>query len=229
MKVAVMQPYFFPYLGYFQLIHSVDHFVVLDNVNYIKRGYVNRNSILLDGQAHRITLPIKNASQNRLINQHQHLSKIEKIIKTIESSYKKAPFFNDVFPLLESYLQNEEPRLELYLTAQLQAICNYLDIDTVFTFASDLPSAFKSKGQDRIIDICTTLDASDYINSIGGVDIYDRERFKQSQLSLSFLKPNHCYYPQFSENFVNNLSVIDVLMFNNKEQIKIFLNNYELK
>ena len=224
-----MQPYFFPYLGYFQLINSVEKFVILDNVNYIKRGFVNRNYILLNNQPHLITLPIDNASQNRPINQHQHLRKVDKIFKTISNSYRKAPYFKPVIELIEACLYEPEVKLEKYLSHQLKSISEYLEIPTSFAYASDFNVAEQSKGQSRIIDICHATQATDYINAAGGIEIYDRALFAEHDLNIHFINTKAYQYQQFNGEFVNNLSIIDVLMFNSKSQVQTLLTKYNLK
>ena len=224
-----MQPYFFPYLGYFQLINAVEQFVILDNVNYIKRGFVNRNYILLNNQAYLITLPIDKASQNRPINQHQHLKQVDKLFKTITTTYKKAPYFKQVIEIVEKCLYEPEVKLEKYLSYQLQLICDYLEISTNFTYASDYAISEQSSGQQKIIDICLATQATDYINPAGGVEIYDRALFAEHNLNINFINTEAYCYQQFNDEFVNNLSIIDVLMFNSKTQVQTLLTRYKLK
>lgn len=129
MKLAIMQPYFLPYIGYFQLINAVDTFVLLDDVNYINKGWINRNQLLLNGKAHLFTLPLQKASQNKLINQLELSNETkwkDKLLKTIETAYKKAPQFHLVFPLISQILQYPESNLSLFIHHSIQKHYNSL-------------------------------------------------------------------------------------------------------
>ncbi|MGD9638331.1 MAG: WbqC family protein [Alphaproteobacteria bacterium] len=228
MKLAIMQPYFMPYIGYWQLINAVDTFVIFDDVNFINKGYINRNSILVNNQPYRFTLELKHASQNKFINQTDIGENSTKILKTVEQSYKKASQFKAVFPLLENIFLNTEKNLAKYIGYSIVEISKYLDISTSFVYSSKLSKDNDLKGQDKIIAICKALEASDYINAIGGVDLYDKSLFKKQNITLSFIKNIPTAYPQFNHDFIPNLSIIDVLMFNHKNMITEQLNSYEL-
>jgi hypothetical protein len=228
MTVAVMQPYLFPYIGYWQLIHSVDTFVLYDDVNYIKKGYINRNSILVNHEAHTLTLELKNMSQNRPINQIEIGNNKLKLLKTIEMAYKKAMYFDTVFPLIEKTLKFEERNLAKFIAHSLEIISYYLDIKTQFVFSSNMHKSNELKAQKKIINICKSLEASKYINSIGGKSLYDKNDFLSNGIELKFLKPQIQTYKQFNHEFIGNMSIIDVLMFNTQEQVIQMLDEYEL-
>jgi len=213
-KLAIMQPYFFPYIGYWQLINAVDVFVIFDDVNYIKKGYINRNSILLNGQEQRITLELIGASQNKLINQIEIGSNSSKILKTIEMSYKKAPYFDNVFPIIENLFDQDEKNLAKFVGHSLKMLSGFLGINTKFIFSSDVQKDNSLKGQDKILNIATKLKAKNYINSIGGLDLYDKDIFKENNINLRFLTPSTTGYKQFNKEFISHLSIIDVAMFN---------------
>ena len=226
-----MQPYFFPYLGYFQLINSIDVFVYYDDVNFIKRGWVNRNNILVNGQSNLFKVPLIKASQNKLINELEiDLQQSWKInmLKTIKMSYKKAPFFDDIFPILENIINYENANLAKYLINSLEKICNLLNLKKTFILSSDLEKNNSLRGQQKIINICNSLNCSTYINAIGGKDLYNKLDFKKNDLNLKFLNPKDITYSQFNNEYVPWLSIIDLLMFNSKDEIQKFLNNYEL-
>lgn len=231
MRIAIMQPYLFPYIGYFQLINFVDRFIILDDVNYIKKGWINRNRILNGNKDYLFTIPLNNASQNKLINELQISSQDKwqvKLLKTIEMSYKKAPQFNFVFPVLRRTILNSELNLSSFILESIKALTDYLEIDTDI-----IPSSVKYqnpnlKAQDKIIDICIKEGASNYINPIGGVELYDREIFNNKNITLNFLKTGAVEYPQFSNEFISNLSIIDVMMFNSRDKIKYYLQNFDL-
>lgn len=230
-KTVIMQPYLFPYLGYWQMIASADVFVVFDDVNFIKRGWINRNNILLNGQAHLFTLPLEEASQNKLINQiditHDDKAK-QKILKTIESAYKKAPYFNDVFPLISEVMNYQEHNLVKFLWHQFETVFVYLGVDTRLELSSAIQKDNSLKAQDKIIDICRRLGTTHYVNAIGGQNLYDKERFIKENMQLSFIKMNEIVYPQFKNEFVPCLSIIDVLMFNDKDRMRQMLKKFSL-
>lgn len=226
MKVAIMQPYFLPYIGYFQLINAVDVFVIYDDVNFIKKGWVNRNFFLVNGKRTFFNIPLKGVSQNKLINCieiDQNSNWDKKILKTIFLSYKKAPFFNEIFLLLEDIILYEEKNIAQFIKYSLEIICNYLSIETTILVSSEIIKNNELKGQDKIIEICKKLGADTYVNAIGGTTLYDKDIFIKNGISLNFIVSNPINYVQFKNEFIPWLSILDVMMFNSPEQIKAFL------
>jgi hypothetical protein len=229
MKVAIMQPYFFPYIGYFQLINYVDLFVVYDDVNFIKQGWITKNRILNGDKDFNLILQAEGISSFKKINEI-HVGKNNKsLLKTIEQCYKKAPFFNQVFPIIREIIMNDEKNLSKFLTHSLIEICKYLEIKTRIVYSSTIEKENTLKGQNKIIDICKRLNAVQYINAIGGMQLYDKNDFLLQDIHLGFIKSNLVEYEQFKNEFVSWLSIIDVMMFNDVNQIKLMLNNFELK
>ena len=228
MKLAIMQPYLFPYIGYFQLIQSVDAFVLYDDVNYMKGGWINRNFILLHGRVHRITLQLQGASPNVLINQVQVGNNRIKLLKSIYQAYSKAPLFEDVFPIVERILLYEEKNLAKFLDYCLRQICGYLDLKPTWYISSQLNKDNALRGQDKVLAICRELHADHYINLPGGRGLYEREIFEQRGIRLSFLHPFPYRYHQWGGEFVPNLSIIDVMMFNDQKQCGELLREYSL-
>lgn len=234
MIAGIMQPYIFPYIGYWQLIHAVDQFVVLDDVNYITRGYINRNSILINGKEHKFTIPVKKLSQNKLIYESElNFTKEdrEKFLKMIYLAYKKAPEFDSVYSLLETIINNDTQDLTDFIVYSMMKICGYLSIDTKIVKSSELEKRSGVKAQERIIEICRYLGADTYINPCGGHDLYSGDRFRQENMSLYFLTPrmSEITYKQFGNSFVSYLSIIDLLMFNSVEKMQFFLKKYDLE
>ena len=223
-----MQPYFFPYIGYWQLINAVDTFVIFDDVNFIKKGYINRNSILLNGKPHIFTLELIGASQNKLINEIEIGGNSRKILKTIEMSYKKSPYFYIVFPIIKDILDNKEKNLAKFIGHSLEKISNYLEMDTKFIYSSDIRKNNSLKAQDKILEIASLLKSTDYINAIDGQKFYDKERFSQENIQLNFLDTEITEYKQFNDEFTPYLSIIDIMMLNNIGDIKEMLNKYRL-
>lgn len=228
-----MQPYLFPYIGYWQLLHAVDKYVILDDVNYITRGYINRNSILINGNANRFTVPVLHASQNRLICDIKlNFTNIEKkkFLDKIRFSYKRAPHFIEAYKLVEDIVMNETDDLTDYIAYSMERIKQYLDIQTPIFKSSEIEKDSTLKAQDRIIAICKVLGGDVYINPSGGRPLYSHDRFKSESLDLYFLDPqiDKIIYQQFDNEFVNCLSIIDVLMFNDISSIQHFLTMYKL-
>lgn len=229
MKLAVMQPYFVPYIGYWQLLNAADQFVVYDDVNYIKRGWINRNRILEEGKPLYFNIPIRKASQNKRINQIEvnHDEKLKaKSLRTIELAYKKAPYFGQVYPLVEEILRSEEKVLSEYILHSLKVICKYLGIETRLLRSSDIPKDNGLKGQDKILEICSILGAEEYYNAIGGRDLYSFEAFRARNIRLGFIKTGDIRYRQFGNEFCENLSILDIMMFNSVPEIREMLEQY---
>lgn len=231
MKLAIMQPYFFPYIGYWQLMNAVDKYVIYDDVNFIKRGWINRNRILINGEIRLINLCLHKSSQNKFINDIRLLTNPvynEKLLKTIEYSYKKAPYYKVAFPVIESIIMQNEEDLAKYLELSIRQICDYLSINTELIVSSSIDKNNDLKGQDKILEICNLLGADEYYNAIGGKELYSYEDFVSQGIKLRFLKTGEIKYKQFNNEFVSNLSIIDVMMFNSVEDINKMLNAYEL-
>lgn len=229
MLVASNQPYLFPYIGYWQLMNLADTFVISDSMQYIKKGYINRNYILLNGERHRFTIEVIGVHGTSLINEVNVGKNARKIISTIKHAYKNAPHFNDVFPMIEALLQNKETNIARYLGNSMQEIAKYLSMNTEFLYLSELQGETTLKSQDRTIDICKRVNADKYVNAIGGQSLYDKESFKREDIELEFLEVIDVEYKQFYNKFVPHLSIIDVLMFNSKEEVNKLLKLFVLK
>jgi hypothetical protein len=229
MKLAIMQPYLLPYIGYFQLINAADKFVVYDNIQFTKKGWINRNRILVNGKDEYITLPLKKDSDFLNIDERKLADTFKteriKILRKLSGSYSKAPEFKSVYTLIESVFNNNEENLFSFIYQSLQAVCNYLDIKTAFVISSALPINHQLRSQDKVIAICKALHATEYINPIGGVDLYSKETFRQNNIELNFIKATAFDYKQFSNEFIPWLSIIDVLMFNPKEKVQQYVQS----
>ena len=228
MRLGIMQPYFFPYLGYWQLLANVDKYVVYDDVTYIKGGWINRNNFLINGQKNLLTMRLEKASSYTLIKDIAIKDDFVKFLKTIEMGYKKAPFFEDIFRLLKDICQCPDKKLGQFLFNSHIKICEYLGIDTELILNSSLEKHAELKGKDKVISICKQLGADEYINAIGGQELYDKKEFAENGIRLNFLQANLREYRQLKNEFVAGLSIIDIMMFNSKEEIKEMLNDFNL-
>jgi hypothetical protein len=189
MKVAIMQPYLFPFIHYFRLIQAADLFVIYDDVAYIKQGFINRNTILSrELRPLRLTMPVAGASSHKYINELTVLPmRNPKILRTIAYAYHNAPAFDNVFPILENSVMCPEDNLSVYVSYGLRKIAEYLNIHTPMIASSDIQKDDSLHGQDRIIDICTRLGATSYINLSGGKSLYDADGFRSSGIELEFI------------------------------------------
>lgn len=231
MTIAIMQPYILPYIGYLQLMATVDKFILYDDVNFINRGWINRNRILVNGQDFMFTVPLKNASQNKLINEIELSDDSkwrEKLLKTIEQAYKKAPQFGVVYGLMEQIINNKSEKLSDFVADSFVILNEYLEIDTQIVRTSAIYDNTHLKAQERILDICQQEQAQHYINPIGGMELYDRSFFEQSNIKLNFIKSKPVHYQQFKNQFMPWLSVLDLLMFCDVPTVKAFLLEFEL-
>ena len=228
MKLGIMQPYFMPYIGYWQVMAAVDTYVVYDDVNYIKGGWVSRNNILLNGQKHMFTITLNGASPNKLFNEITIKDDFKKFSRLIESAYRKAPYYNEVCALLERIYSFEDRSLGAFMMNSFQVVLDYLEIDTKLVLSSSIEKDNTLRAQDKVKHICHILGADTYYNAIGGQELYDKDDFKADSIELQFVKTDLTPYAQFKNVFVPGLSILDVLMFNSPKESKNILDKYSL-
>lgn len=231
MRIAIMQPYLFPYIGYFQLINSVDKFVVYDDVKFIKQGWINRNRILLNGEAYMFSVPLSGTSSNKLIheikiNNQYNWRKV--LLKTLEHNYRKAPFFEPTIEIINEVLASDSKDISRLCFNALRFLLPYLEIKTSIVETSRIYQNNNLTAQSRVIDICMKEKASSYLNPINGEKLYNRDMFLKNGIDLHYLNSKLIEYKQFKNEFVPWLSIIDVLMFNSPSTIKTYLKNYDL-
>jgi hypothetical protein len=218
MRLAVMQPYFLPYIGYWQLIAAVDKFVILDDVNYINRGWIARNRIACNGQPCWLTLPLQGASQNKLICEldikHDDGWR-SRMLKTIRQNYHKAPCFEPTFALFEGVLSDAQGNLSEYLAKSIAQVAKFMGVETEIIPTSRIFPKGNLKGSERIIDLCKRAGAAEYINPPGGRELYDPRDFHAAGIELSILCPQLVDLPLLSGVSDGTvLSILDMLMLN---------------
>jgi hypothetical protein len=233
MNIAIMQPYFLPYIGYFQLINAVDKFIFYDDVQYMKGGWINRNRLLANGQVAYFNVEMSGASANKKINEveiSRNLKWKKKLIKTISQAYSKAPNFKNVILLIEGIImfKTKNGLLSEYVINSITAVCDYLDISTEIGLTSSVYDNSILSGQGRVLDICSKEKSSSYVNPIGGLELYSQEAFNNCGLKLRFIETVSEKYSQGNLEFVPSLSILDVMMHNSKSEIKTMLDEYEL-
>jgi len=201
--------------------------VIYDNIEFSKKGWINRNRILVNGKDSYITIPLRKASdyldvRDRYLAETWSSDRI-KMLKRIIESYKKAPRFDFVFPIIEKVILFEESNLFKFVLNSLKIIKEYLEIQSSFITSSTIPIDHALKGARKVIALCKARKANEYFNPIGGIELYEKDNFKDEGIDLKFLKTNDVRYKQFNNDFVPLLSIIDVMMFNSKEEIKEYL------
>ena len=229
--MAIMQPYFFPYIGYFQLIAAVDLFIVYDNIKYTKKGWINRNRILQNGNDTMFSLPLKKDSDFLDVCQRELAVDFDraKMLNQIRGAYAKAPYFTQTFGLVERIIRFEENNLFRFLLHSINQTCEHLGIVTQIKASSELSIDHQLKGQDKVLALCAAIGAETYVNAVGGLQLYSRETFLGKAVDLRFIKSNPFEYPQLGDPFVPWLSIIDVMMFNPLDIIRqSVMKNYEL-
>jgi hypothetical protein len=251
MTIAGNQSYFFPYIGYFQLINAVDKFIIYDDLTFVNKGWINRNQILIkNAGACLITVPLINRTSSAKIryikidDQNGTSYWRKKLSKTIYVNYRHAPMFDKIFPLVESLINYPTEYLSELNAQSIRAVCNYLKINTIIESdmaryqeieSNLLDEKFTSENYGniepkaiRIIEICKYEGANSLYNSLGGVALYSKEMFEKYNILIRFIKTKSIQYKQFDNTFVPNLSIIDVLMFNSIDKIHEMLLEFEL-
>jgi hypothetical protein len=231
MRLAIMQPYFFPYLGYFQLLQAVDRFVYYDDVAFIKQGWINRNRMLVQGRPVFFSVPLADASSFRAIRETRISTQEpwrKKMLRRFQVSYGRAPFFAPTFELVQQVLEADHADIASLSRASVEAVCRHLEIMTARVPSSAAYGNAALTGPERVLDICQREGADTYVNAAGGRALYDPEVFRGRGVTLRFLSARPLEYPQLGDPFVPGLSILDVLMFNSPERARTFLGEYDL-
>jgi hypothetical protein len=237
MKVGIMQPYLFPYIGYFQLIKAVDTFVIHDDVQYIKGGWINRNRVLLNKTDYLYTFSLQNDSSSKHVNQRYFTpdfkQQCQKFMRVLQTAYGNAPYFERTQEMVKNVFkamspENIEEDIAVKIGRSVRLIASFLDLDTNFMSSSSLEKDEQTEGEDRVLEIAHQLNAETYINAIGGKELYNPQKFNNEGIELYFIQPKKIPYRQFPDEFVPWLSIIDVCMFNSREEINELLASYSL-
>lgn len=226
-----MQPYFFPYIGYFQLISAVDLFIVYDNIKYTKKGWINRNRMLQNGKDAMFSLPLKSDSDFLDVCERELATDFnrDKLLGQFKGAYNRAPYFEQTFPLIEQIVRYGDTNLFHFLHHAIVKTCEHLGIKTVIRISSEVAIDHDLKNQDKVLALCAAVGASTYVNAIGGMELYSKETFRENGFDLKFIQSKPFEYAQFGAVFVPWLSIIDVMMFNPLDTIQACIStNYEL-
>lgn len=222
MKVAIMQPYFMPYIGYFQLISAADLFIVYDNIKYTKKGWINRNRMLQNGKDAVFSLPLKRDSDALDVRERSLTADFDraKLLQQFEGAYRRAPYFRQTFPLIERSVRCEESNLFGFLHHAIASTCEHLGIATEIRVSSSIPIDHGLKNQEKVLALCKAVGARSYFNAIGGMALYAVDEFRAHGIDLRFVRSKPLQYPQFDQPFVPWLSIVDVLMFNSLDTVR---------
>ena len=220
-RVAIMQPYFLPYIGYFQLIAAVDLFIVYDNIKYTKKGWINRNRILCDGHDALITLPLKAAADSLLVCERELAAEFDprRLLRQVTGAYRSAPCFDETLPLVERILGHGDRNLFGFIHHSIVETCRHLGLDTEIAVSSAFGIDHTLKAQDKVLALCRAAGAATYVNAIGGTELYSADTFRARGIGLRFVKSRPFEYHQFGKAFVPWLSILDVMMFNPRDRV----------
>jgi hypothetical protein len=231
MRLAIMQPYFFPYIGYFQLIAAVDMFIVYDNIKYTKKGWISRNRMLQNGKDVMFSLSLKSDSDSLDVCERELAADFnrDKLLNQFNGAYRRAPYFAQTFPLVEQIVRHEDTNLFRFLHHSIVRTCEHLGIATEIRISSGIAIDHDLKNQDKVLALCEAVGATTYVNAIGGMELYSKETFREKGIELKFIQSKLFEYAQFGDAFVPWLSIIDVMMFNPLDTIQTCIStNYEL-
>jgi hypothetical protein len=222
MKLAIMQPYFLPYIGYFQLIAAVDVFVVYDNIKYTKKGWINRNRMLSNGAAATFSLPLRSDSDLLDVRDRELSADFDRrrLLNRFEGAYRNAPQFAPTFELVKRIVNDDHTNLFDYILHSLIELCAYLQIETEIRVSSTVDIDHTLRGQDKVLALCKALGATEYLNASGGTELYSVQQFAANGIELGFLRSSPVEYAQGGAEFIPWLSMIDVLMFNPPETVR---------
>jgi len=250
MKLAIMQPYFFPYIGYFQLINAVDKYILLDELFFIKEAWINRNCILNKSskKTDYISVPLEKKSSNKKICEVKIFNKFNwkrKFLNAIYLNYKGSLYFEETYNFVERLIDFSTNYISELNKNSITKICEYLQIntrissyETYFNEVEDLivQDTFRESSDRkkypvkvlRILEFCNRENADVFYNAVGGQALYDKRLFCEHNIELGFVKTDNIIYKQFDETFYPNLSIIDVMMHNTKDDIREILNQYKI-
>lgn len=226
-RVAIMQPYFFPYIGYFQLIAAVDLFVVYDNIKYTKKGWINRNRMLQNGKDVMFSLPLKSGSDSLDVCERELAADFarDKLLNQFKEAYRRAPYFKQTYPLIENIVRHEDANLFRFLHHSIVKTCAHLGIMTEIRISSEIAIDHELKNQDKVLALCKALGANTYVNAIGGMELYSEDSFRRESIDLRYIQSKPFEYIQFGAPFVPWLSIIDVMMFNSLNAIQTCISS----
>ncbi|MEY4093699.1 MAG: hypothetical protein RLZZ53_898 [Acidobacteriota bacterium] len=232
LSVGIMQPYFLPYIGYWQLMAAVDRFVIYDHIKYTKKGWINRNRFLRNGADAYFTLPLKKGPDHLAIVEREIADEFDPAawLRPLHEAYRKAPFVDAVYPLLQEIVQAPVRNLFEFLHHSLVTTARYLGIETAIVVSSQLAIDEQLRAEARVLALCEACGATRYINPIGAraADLYSATAFSARGIELRYLQSRPVTYPQLGQPFVPWLSIVDIMMFNSPSAVRGMLGEFDL-
>lgn len=230
MTLAANQPYFMPYMGYFQLMDAAETFVVLDDFAFMKQSWIARNRLLsARGDVVSFSLSVGDMSVHRSIAEHEYRDSFRRLCRTLECNYSRAPYYGSVMGLMEDILKTPSRNVAMLNARSLELTARYIGLKTRFVLSSQLDYDHSLRSAERVVAICRSAGASRYVNAIGGLGLYDKDMFAENGIELRFLKSDLPAYSQRgTSEFVPGLSIIDVLMNCEPERVREMLGSYIL-
>ena len=235
MKVGIMQPYFFPYIGYWSLIKQTEHFILFDSVQFIKHGWIERNRILKPGEGSQyIKVPLEKYSRSTRINEiriNDNEDWRDKLFRQLEHYKKRAPFYSETIGVVQEALNIQTDSMVKLNENIILTVCKYLDIDVKLDIFSEMNLKIEEVNEpdEWALNICKAMgNVNEYWNPEGGLEFFNKSKYIDEGINIKFLKIKLERYSQRRESFEAGLSIIDVMMFNSKEEIKNMLNSYSI-
>ena len=233
MTIGIMQPYFFPYIGYYALIKHSNHFVFFDTPQFIRHGWIDRNRILKPTDSWQyIKVPIVKHPRNTCINEISIQNEIlwkNRIIRQVEHYKKKAIYYKNTIDLIKEVFNFEGNSIVDLNIKTVTTVMQYLNISFSFSVFSklNLDISETNSPDEWALNISTKLNVTTYLNPVGGLSFFDKSKYQKAGINLKFLKTVLLPYDQKRTNFEPSLSIIDVLMFNSPESIRNMLEAVE--
>lgn len=222
-----MQPYFLPYVGYFQLINHCDTFVLYDNVEYSTKGWITRNRLQINGMTKVFSLQLKKSSNHLQINQKVLAQSFDrkKLLRQFDGAYRKSKYWNQARVALEEIILYEDNNLYTYVENSIMHVCDYIGIETRILRSSEIEATNNLRGEDRVLSVCKAVKALEYVNPIGGIDLYDKSKFNNHGINLKFLRSKLSPYDQGGVDFSPALSIVDLMANLDVTQIRKLLSS----
>lgn len=226
-RIVIHQPNFAPWLGFFHKIVQGDIFVILDNVQYSKRSFQNRNKILTPDGPRWLTVPVSHCSRCAIHETHINFERdwIADHLKTLQMSYARTPYYEQIMPEIESVLRKRHDTLSSLNCELILFFLKILEIKTAIVYASDLEIDPDARSTERLVKICKALHGTVYVSGHGAKKYQEESLFKKNEITLEYASPPSVVYPQmFSETFVSHLSILDALFNCGGEKTASFLS-----
>jgi len=235
MKLAIMQPYFLPYIGYISLVKHTDRFVLFDTVQFIRHGWIERNRVLKDSGWQYIKVPLQKHSLNTKI-QEIKINNVEnwrdKIFAQLQYYKRIAPYYAETIEVIKKGMAEKTDSITKLNYCMLQSVCKYLHISFNCSIFSEMDINIEAANEpdEWALNICKAMGYDEYWNPPNGKSFFDPAKYVKAGIKLVFLEQVLSVYPQGKgrANFEPGLSIVDVMMFNPVEAVNAMLDDYRI-